>query len=482
MGTFLHPLGLLSKNRSRKIEIKLPSQIDAVGSLHVFSEGIKVSSSQNPDSYDAVAYFEDLTSEVEGIPALVLTESQKQFPHALSRDGQLLATRHERDNREAIIIYDLNEMKLVREVIVEHKDATSPPLYPTWIENTKLAFVSGSKLWVLDIQSGEYTQVKDDVERITSELPARPGVLALICYSPTKGNWFVNFDIATNLSSEFEDPHHGWSYFDDDGVTRFRYRDFERERTYYHRPPGSTNWRQIDQNVTTPGLKFSFKANKYLDRTAVFHSIGPDADTLFISSRHESDTYQLSSFSMTSGEIIKSIIRHPRYDIEGDIFRFSRLLFQKGTSKLMGLVYEAATTKVLWFSPQFKTVQAQIDQALPDHTNLPLDWSENMATFVYYSFNAADPGTTYVLKPNEGQLIALQDFGARMREKELGKTQPISFPAKDEAKVYGYLTSPSSPTDTPAPLVVIVHGGPTTRYLEFRPHGSISSDPGLLCS
>lgn len=201
-----------------------------------------------------------------------------------------------------------------------------------------------------------------------------------------------------------------------------------------------------------------------LERVVDVHSIGPDGDTLYISTRlGGSDRFELAAFSMSEGVIKRTIAKHPKYDLTTADGGLARLLFAKNSPQLIGMIYEAQKPQVVWLDPHYSAAQKSMDQNFPDHFNMPIDWSKDGETFIFFSTNEQDPGTYYVFKPASAQLIPLLELGERLKGKTLAKTEAIEFTARDGQKIPAYVTRPSASGSSPAPLIVSIHGGPMAR-------------------
>lgn len=477
VGTHLIQLGKLSGNAPKPVKIETRNQVDSVGTLHVFSGGLEVRSNQHPDAYDAKAYLAELTRDTQGLPAAELLKYEDVYPHVLSRDGRLLATVRKRDGKQVLIVYDLESMKLLHQLAVA--DADDRVNNPTWVSDHELVYVTvvekidaagsfrygwsvKSLLHRLDVTSGKTAVLLDDVDHIITSVHDRPHVLVVGGWSPQTGSWWMNYDVRTRKSSRLEDPDAGHYLFDRNGVARVLYKVRGHTFSHWFRPTPTARWQRLDEAVRQPGLRFDLPANAIVDRLVDIHSVGPDGDTLYVSTRLESDRFELAAFSLSEGVIKQTIARHPKYDLTTGDFGRTRLLFARDTPQLIGMVFDAQKPQVSWLDPHFAAVQARIDGSLPDTFNLPIDWDVGATTFIYLSSSDQDAGTFYVFRPLESKLIPVLKVAERLEGKTLAKTAPLEFVARDGVKIPAYVTRPPELTG-PAPLVVIVHGGPTMR-------------------
>jgi pimeloyl-ACP methyl ester carboxylesterase len=458
VGTWLVPVGRLHRGKPEHVKVAFRDRADAVGSLHVFSEGAEVRSTQVQKAYDVREYYASLLRGSAAPSALELVKTDRVFPHVLSDDGRRLATIRDRDTHYSLIVYDLEGKKLLCDVTVGTYDDEVTDL--TWVSDHELAFILKRALMLLDVNTGKYEQCEDRVAGIIMSVRKQPEILVLL-----ESGWGASttkYNIRTRRRFG-RDTLGGYTMYDDEGEQRVNYSYDDEERVFTFAPKGDSKFQRLDKHVREKGLKFNVSARDLLDRVADVHTIGPDGDILYISSRLKSDVFQLAAFSMSEGVIKQTIASHPLYDLADGGGGYTRLLFRKGSSELIGMIYEAEKPEVIWLDPGFKAVQQVIDKAIPDHVNLPVDWSANGATFTYFSFSDGDPGVYYIFRPLQSTLMPLLKLGDRLKEKKMAHTVPFDFAARDGAVIHGYVTYPPFPAPGLPPLVVDIHGGPMVR-------------------
>ena len=469
IGTHLIPIGRLSAGSAKEIETTLHSQVGAVGSLHVVSDGMDIASNQHPEPYDIRAYYDTLVKDVKGISAAALLKAEDIFPHVLSDDGRYLASLRKHDGKKFMIVYDLEAMKLLCETPVAAADDYAADL--TWVSDHEVAYVADGtfddkrdeiSLFVLDATTGKTTESRSDIYDIIAQLPDKPHVLVVHQFRSNQGSVFYKYDLRTKKDFDLEDPAAAAYYFDRGGAARVQVRYDGGARIYSLRPTPDSRWRDADDLVKQPGLRFNVRGNELLDRVVDVHSVGPDGDTLYISSRLGSDRFELCAFSMSQGVIKQVIAKHPTYDLDVEDGNIARLLFAKNSPQLLGMIYEGQKPRVVWLEPKFAAMQKSLDTTFPDHLNYPIDWAKNGSTFIYWSTSDRDPGTFYAVKPGQG-LIPLLQLSENLTGKTLVETTPMEFTARDGTKLPGYVTRPGEREPGGAPLLVAIHGGPMAR-------------------
>lgn len=484
VGTRLIQIGRLTSGKAKALEVELRFRVDSVCTLHIFSKALEVRSTLHKEAYDVASDYAAFQKQVKGLSAAELLDSAEEYAHALSADGRLLAALRQRDARKLIFIYDLEAMKLLCETPVAETGYDVRDL--NWISNHELAYIAEEKfadyswkpkLRLLDTTTGKTKVLLDHADTIVLALPDNPDVLLIL-----DERWTFKFNVRTGKSYDLEELESGYFRFDRSGNSRVMVR-YDRDKVlYYVRPTGDSRWRELDDVVKEPGLKFNTRGAQLLDRVVDIHSIGPDGDILYVSTRlGDADRFQLAAYSMSEGTIKHVIAKHPRFDLTTSDFGRTRLLFEKDSSRLLGIIYEAQKPQVVWLDPDYAAVQKSMDASFPQNFNQPIDWSKDGKTFIYLSTGVQNPGTFYVFKPQTGRLIPLLELGERLKGRTLAKTEPFEFTARDGQVIPGYITRPPNPDSGLPPLIVSVHGGPMARdSWEYDPENQFFASRGYV--
>jgi hypothetical protein len=136
--------------------------------------------------------------------------------------------------------------------------------------------------------------VLDNIVDVISSQPDHPEILEVV--NQKRGVLFMKYNVLTGNTYDYEDPAAGWYDFDAQGNARVSFNYDGAKKIYKFRPTPTSRWQDLDDAVKQPGLKFNGKSADDLERVAEIHSVGPDGDTLYISSRLGSDTFQLAAF------------------------------------------------------------------------------------------------------------------------------------------------------------------------------------------
>ena len=90
---------------------------------------------------------------------------------------------------------------------------------------------------------------------------------------------------------------------------------------------------------------------------------------------------------------------------------------------------EAQKPRVIWIEPRFVAMQKSIDTTFPENVNIPVDWSTDGSTLIFFSYSDTDPGTYYLLQTKTGELVPLMQLNERLQGRTLGQTTPIEITA-----------------------------------------------------
>lgn len=169
------------------------------------------------------------------------------------------------------------------------------------------------------------------------------------------------------------------------------------------------------------------------------------------------------TFDTKTGAIGTPIYEHPYVDIDG--------ILTNDAGEITGFSYEDERARVHWLDPVMKKVQADLDKALPDASNVVVSHSDDLNRMLVWSGTASDPGLYYLY---DRKAKALEDFAARYDRADVpvfSAVKAISYTSRDGLTIRGYLTLPKDRPERGLPLIVMPHGGPFVRDTwDFDPY------------
>jgi dipeptidyl aminopeptidase/acylaminoacyl peptidase len=220
----------------------------------------------------------------------------------------------------------------------------------------------------------------------------------------------------------------------EDGVTTIHYLD-----------PANRQWRVLSSFGTYKGGKDAFVP-------LGFASDG----TLYATAYTAGDTTALVSVDLATGKPNPNpLVVVPGYDFTGGLVRSGE--------KVLGVRVRTDADRIVWFDPAMAEVQKKLDAALPGTVNLMSFPSQNHTEWALVkSFSDIQPLFYTLYNIKTGALDRVGEAYPGLDPQRMGQQDPVRYKARDGMEIPALLTLPPGGAK-PAPLVVLVHGGPYVR-------------------
>jgi len=179
----------------------------------------------------------------------------------------------------------------------------------------------------------------------------------------------------------------------------------------------------------------------------------PEPNALAILSRRDRDTYAVFRYDTAARQHVEVMAGHPNEDIVA-VTGLDQASFEHVTTA-------GIKTQISWFDARWASLQAAVDAALPGRINL-MQGDKNGRVLVT-SYGDVDPGHWYVLDTQTSKLREIGDARPRIDPKQMLPMEIIRYAARDGMSIQAYVTRPTRTKDAPAPMVVLIHGGPHIR-------------------
>jgi dipeptidyl aminopeptidase/acylaminoacyl peptidase len=207
------------------------------------------------------------------------------------------------------------------------------------------------------------------------------------------------------------------------------------------------------------------------------HSVGAD-DILYLEEPVSagSDFRALKWLSLAKKDASpQTLISLDGYDFEG------RLEFgPKG--RVLGVHYQHDAEKTYWFDPTLKGIQQQVDKLLPGMSNV-LDCGEcaNPTTILVTSGSDQQPPVYWIFDVKAGTLSLLARARPWIKPQTMAQRDVMRMTARDGLSIPVHVTRPLG-VKGPAPMVVLVHGGPFVRggYWEWQSQSQFLASRGYV--
>ncbi|MFC4349377.1 alpha/beta hydrolase family protein [Kordiimonas lipolytica] len=167
-------------------------------------------------------------------------------------------------------------------------------------------------------------------------------------------------------------------------------------------------------------------------------------------------TLGLFKIDMVSGQVLEEIFSHPKVDIDD-------LVYAPHSQAPVGVSYTLDRREVHYWDDYFRKFHAFINRMIPDRTNVILDKAENKKAYLILSKSDQEPGVYYYFDLEAKKLSQIAAKRPGMDPTALAAVKPVTFKAQDGLEIPGYLTLPPGAEPKNLPMVILPHGGPSSR-------------------
>lgn len=179
----------------------------------------------------------------------------------------------------------------------------------------------------------------------------------------------------------------------------------------------------------------------------------PEPNNLAVVGRFDRDTAALFRYDTVARRPVSLMAGHPNEDV----VRVGGL----AGGGVDSVVTHGLKPERHWFDARWAKVQASVDSELPDRVNL-LSGNPD-ANVLVTSYGDVDPGRWFLLETKTMAMREVTAHNERIDPKRMRPMQTMHYAARDGLDIPAYLTRPARSAGEPAPMVVLVHGGPTVR-------------------
>ncbi|HEX5007546.1 MAG TPA: S9 family peptidase [Hyphomonadaceae bacterium] len=247
----------------------------------------------------------------------------------------------------------------------------------------------------------------------------------------------------------------GW-YVDRSGQPAMRV-DTNRRRTELRfltpeaRGNGEIKWKEASK----------FRLNRDKDRALDFWPVapGPTDDLYYVIGKTPgADRTAIYLYNTATQQFDREVFSHPRVDIES-------ALVDRDTGEYIGASYWEDRLGTTFVDRTQQTHFDALHTFFGQERNISIiQTSSDQKTWIIATSGPRDPGSYHVydMRATRSELIGSRN--PHLREQQLGKSQVVSYKARDGLGITGYLTLPPNLRDgAKPPLIVYPHGGPESR-------------------
>ena len=220
------------------------------------------------------------------------------------------------------------------------------------------------------------------------------------------------------------------------------------DRTLYHRWNASD--RQWVQIAETDGVDPAF----------TIHSVDVDGTIRVLRPEGLQGWMTLTTFDIAAGRPSdQALVRTPGFDFDGSLLR------NQGGA-LLGVRTNTDAEHTEWLHPRIKALQETVDKRWPGRVNritCRRCTDDDMVALVF-SYSDRDPGQLLVYFAKDQRWVPVSPIMPQVDPRQMAAVDFQRFKARDGREIPVWLTLPKGvKPGSPAPAVVLVHGGPWVR-------------------
>jgi len=178
----------------------------------------------------------------------------------------------------------------------------------------------------------------------------------------------------------------------------------------------------------------------------------PEPNTLVVASRQGRDTTAIFRYDVLQHKTVELMAAHATEDIVG-VSGLDQEVFRRVSTA--GL-----KRRTFWFDERWASLQATVDAAIPARTNVLS--GEPLGRVLVFSYSDVDPGRWFLLDADSMTLKQIAEVAPLVKPESMRPVQVLTYTSTDGLRIPAYLTLPSESRE-PAPLIVLIHGGPQSR-------------------
>lgn len=231
--------------------------------------------------------------------------------------------------------------------------------------------------------------------------------------------------------------------------------DGKRAQQVYWRESGSSNWTDLG------------KQDLFQSEEATWSPVGVDQDNRLyvraVDASSPGETTALFRYDIKRRKIEdKPVLSTPGFDVPDDA-----LIFDRAAQRLIGLRYEQETTGVAWLDSGMRGIQAKVDAQLKSTNNL-LGCSRciDAEHLIVTAYSEVQPAVYFLYERATDKLTLIAQARPWIDSRQMAAQDFQRIKARDGMEVPVYVTKPKG--KGPWPTVVLVHGGPYLRGVEWR--------------
>jgi dipeptidyl aminopeptidase/acylaminoacyl peptidase len=199
---------------------------------------------------------------------------------------------------------------------------------------------------------------------------------------------------------------------------------------------------------------------------------GDNKETIYALSNQGRDKTALIEFDCKKGREKREIFSSAVADVIDGVHSVRR-------KTLLYAIYETWKKQRYYLDAEKKAVFADLEKKFPDTELTIVDRDSSLKKFIVKTYTDKTPGAHYLYTLSDHKIVKLSDINPLLKEDEMCEMKPISYKSRDGLEINGYLTIPKGTNGLDLPVVVLPHGGPSSRVSwEFNPEVQFLANRG----
>ena len=216
------------------------------------------------------------------------------------------------------------------------------------------------------------------------------------------------------------------------------------ELRYMYRPKGSDDW------------KYLGSADLAANSGLAVEGFDESGDWIY-ALRPKDGRQALYRLAIDGSNRAELVFAHPKVDVTG-VKRIGKY------GRPVAATYVVDATEYKFFDPQLEKLSTALSKALPGNPAVTVvDESWDGTRKLVFAGSDIDPGRYYLFDTKTRELAELTSVRSPLASLKLAAVTSISYPARDQVAVPGYLTLPPGKDPRGLPAIIMPHGGPSAR-------------------
>jgi dipeptidyl aminopeptidase/acylaminoacyl peptidase len=229
----------------------------------------------------------------------------------------------------------------------------------------------------------------------------------------------------------------------------------------------SGEWNRVYVERSVLEREFQFASRSWQDRAAVLPWVsGVDETARYAYFRSDVDRDVTNALpgrrmALFRFDLIEARIEGPV--LRSDLAEVGDLITDWRTNAVIGATVEEERLRQVYFDPDFRQLQSDVEAAFPESNVVIVDWDREFDRVVLLVEGGETSGAYYLINPETSDVRLLARSRPRIPDAQVAPVEIVHYQARDGLDLFGYLTLPVGRDARDLPLVLMPHGGPISR-------------------